>query len=281
MLRFMLKRKLVVGVMMALIFAFGLYSISKLDQELFPNVTFDQTAVMIETEQMPAENVEQFITVPVEQIISNTTHVNDYESTSANGDIQFYIDTDNGKGTEVTKEIENNLNQLKPELYGMKEVYVEQFSTSQQYEFILDISGGNLAEMSHFATEEVKPRLESLAEVSDVRLSGLEESEVHITLLTDQLAKYDISSHDILQRIEQLNHNMAHGRLAQEEGEPTIRWNTSINRISNIENLSLPSNHGVINLNEVAEVKEVTSTSTSNAWKNGDPNFIILEISRA
>lgn len=270
-----------VGLMTILIFALGAYAFTKLDQELFPSVSFDQTFIMIETEEMPAEDVEQFITVPVEQTIENIKHVNEYGSTSTNGAVTFYVDIENGKGKEVTKELESKVNQLTSDLYGIKDVHVEQISTSQQYEFFLDISGGSLTEMSKFAKDVIEPRLESLPEVNDVRLSGLEEKEVKITLLTDKLMEYELTPDFILQNLEQLNTSRAIGTLAKEEGEPAIRWNTSLTNISDVKNLSLQTNQGIIKLKEVAKIEEKTSDNLSGAWKNGDPNFIIVEVGRA
>jgi len=63
-LKFLLKRKIIIGLFILFVFAAGFYSFNKLDKELFQAVDFSQT--MIETEEMPAEDVEEMITKPIE-----------------------------------------------------------------------------------------------------------------------------------------------------------------------------------------------------------------------
>ncbi|HEX6593206.1 MAG TPA: efflux RND transporter permease subunit, partial [Bacillota bacterium] len=82
MFRFLLKRKMAVGLFVVFIFMFGLYASLKLDRELFPPVSFDQAIVMIDTEDMPATDVEQFVTEPIEEAIEGINGIDDYYSTS-------------------------------------------------------------------------------------------------------------------------------------------------------------------------------------------------------
>ena len=281
MLNFLLNRKLVIGLIITLIFAVGVYAVSKLDQELLPSITFDETIVFIETEEMPAEDVEQFVTIPVEQAISNVDHIKDMESSTTNGSITMFVSSENGKGEEVTDEIHTQVQQLQSQLYGVKDVHVQLIATSGQYEFFLDVTGDDLAEVSHYTSEVIKPRLENLAEVNDVGVHGLEEKEIHITLKTDKLAEYDLSTAEVMQSIEQLNTNMSIGTLEKEDGEPSLRWNTSLSSIADVKNVDVQTIEGPIKLKDIAKVEEKTIEQDAFAWKNGETGFVLIQISRA
>ncbi|MEI3604344.1 efflux RND transporter permease subunit [Pseudogracilibacillus sp. SE30717A] len=281
MLRFLLKRKIIVGLFITLIFGLGFYGVTNLDKELFPSVTFNQTLIVIETEEMPAEDVEQFVTIPVEQVLENTKGVDSYESTTSTNDTFFIVDLENDNSNAVSKEIENEINGLTNELYGVKNVTVMQASTQGQYEFFMDISGGTLKEMSDFASDIVKPRLEALKEVNEVAISGLEEKEITITLKPKQLETYEITQEDIISAIEQSNTNTSIGSFKREEGDPSLRWNTKFNNINDIKAIQIQTNEGMKKLLDFANVKEETSEQTNVAWKNGNPEFLLLQIGRS
>ena len=280
-LRFLLKRKLIVGLFIMFIFGLGFYSITNLDKELFPSVKFNQTLIMIETEEMPAEDVEQFITIPVESILDNIENINSYEATTSSNNSFFMVELAEGDGDEVTKNIESEVSGLTNDLHGINNVMVMQASTQGQYEFFMDISDGTLEEMSDYALNVVKPRIESLKEVNEVYISGIEEKEIIITLQPKKLAESDITQEDITTVIEQMNTNTSIGSLHNEQGDPAIRWNTAFHNIEDIKEIPIPTNEGMKKLADFASVEEKISEQTNFAWKNGNPDFLLLQIGRA
>lgn len=280
-LRLLLKRKIIVGLFISFIFGLGFYGVNNLDKELFPSVTFNQALIVIETEEMPAEDVEQFVTIPIEHVLESMKGVDSYESTTSTNDTFFIVELDNDTSNEVSKDIENEINGLTNELYGVKNVTVMQASTQGQYEFFMDISGGTLKEMSDFALDVVKPRLEALKEVNEVAISGLEEKEIAITLKPKQLETYEITQEDIISTIELTNTNTSIGSFENEKGDPNLRWNTTLSNINDIKAIPIQTNKGMKKLSDFATVKEEISDLTHIAWKNGDSEFLLLQIGRS
>src|SRR5690625_2752601 len=279
-LKFLLKRKIIVGLFIIFIFGLGFYSMSNLDKELFPSVKFNQSLIMIETEEMPAEDVEQFVTIPVENILDSMEEVNNYEATSSTTNSLIIVELADD-GDEVTKEIENEVNSLTNDVHGVNDVLVMQASTQGQYEIFMDISGDSMEEMSAYALDVVKPRLESLKEVNEVLVSGIEEKEIIITLKPKILAEYDLAQEDIVHVMEQMNTDTSIGSLVEEQGEPAIRWNTAFHNIKDIKEIPIETNEGMKKITDVASVEEKVSEQSNFAWKNGDPDFLLLQIGRA
>src|SRR5690625_3721090 len=124
MLQFLLKRKIIVGLFIAFIFGFGFYGINNLDKELFPPVSFNQTMIIIETDEMPAEDVEQFVTIPAERVLENIKGVESYESTSSSSNSILIAEIASEKGDDITKEIESELNGLTNDFNGVNNVTV-------------------------------------------------------------------------------------------------------------------------------------------------------------
>lgn len=109
--RFLMKRKLIVGLFVAFIFLFGIYNISKLDKELFPEINFDQVFVSIETEDMPTIDGEQFIAQPIESALDSLPGVENYLTTITVGNITIVVDVEKGTGDTLTKDIETTINE--------------------------------------------------------------------------------------------------------------------------------------------------------------------------
>src|SRR5690625_4327176 len=97
MLQFLLKRKIIVGLFITFVFGLGFYGVTNLDKELFPSVSFNHTLILIETDEMPAEDVEQFITVPAERVLDTIKGIESYESTSSPNDSIFIAELANDK----------------------------------------------------------------------------------------------------------------------------------------------------------------------------------------
>ncbi|MGM8211523.1 efflux RND transporter permease subunit [Virgibacillus sp. W0430] len=280
MLSFLLKRKVIVGLFISFIFVFGFYGFTKLDKELFPPISFDQALIMIETEDMPAADVEQFISKPIEQSIGSLKGVERYRSTSSIGNSTFYISMEKGNGHAITKDIETTVYGLRDDLYGVKDIYVMQFSTDQPFEFYMDISGASKEEMTDVAQQVIKPRLEALPEVREALLAGVSEREIVVELNSKKLKETGIEQESVIQAINEARINESIGELTNEKNSPSLRWHTAFSTIEDIRTISLPSHSGLLQLSDIATIEEKTSEQNDIAWKNGSSDFILVQIGR-
>lgn len=78
-----------------------------------------------------------------------------------------------------------------------------------------------------------------------------------------------------------MNMNDSLGNLNEEKGDPAIRWNTAFHDIKDIKDLPIQTTQGMKKLANFATVKEEVSEQTNFAWKNGNPDFLLLQIGRS
>lgn len=201
--------------------------------------------VLIETENMPATDVEKMVTEPVEKALDGMEGVESYETSSTIGNSTFFIMMEQDKGEEITKEIESTISGMQDQLHGVKDTYVMQVSTDQPYEFNMDVSGKNLQEMSDFSLNVLKPRLESLPEVREVALAGLEEKEIIVHLQNDKLNELGIGQESILHSVQQMNVNESIGEFESDKNDLSIRWNTSLETIEDIKDIQIQTSEGL------------------------------------
>ncbi|WP_216827876.1 efflux RND transporter permease subunit [Alkalihalobacterium elongatum] len=279
-LKFLLKRKLIVGLMVVFILFIGTYATTKLDQELMPPITFDGAVIQVDAGSMTTLDIEERVTTPIEQTLLGIDGVESFQSSSSVGNSTITIEIEEGRGEEVASEVKSILNGLKAQLIGVNDIYVFPYSMNGTYEFFLDISNGDKEDMAAFAREVLEPRLEALPEVHDVDLVGIDQKEIIIELNQDKVDELGIDVQQMIGYIQQSNNENSLGLLTGEQNEPTVRWNTSIHNVNDVKNITIPTVDGIKKINEFALVSEQSSENSAGVWKNGSANFILVQVSR-
>ncbi|RDW17725.1 efflux RND transporter permease subunit [Oceanobacillus chungangensis] len=280
MLKFIVNRKILVGLATVLVLILGVYSLTKLDEELMPPVEFDGAYIAVNAGDMAAIEVERTITTPLEQSIQGIDGVEEIYSTSTIGQSSLQITIENGQGEAVSKEIESIANAVTSDVAEVTEVIADQMSMSANYEFFMDVSNGDMDALTAFSQDILEPRLEELPEVRDVSLMGIQEYEMSIELDRNSLAEFGLDSSQVISIIQQTNTEATLGEVQENGEQPSIRWETELTSIENVENIKIPTQGGFIALNEIADVTKQPLESASYVWKDGTKDFIFVQVGR-
>ncbi|HLU23210.1 MAG TPA: efflux RND transporter permease subunit [Bacillaceae bacterium] len=280
MIQFFVKRKLLIGLATVLIILLGAYALTKLDEELMPPVQFDGAYVMVMAGDMAAAEVERTITNPLEQSIQSIDGVDEVYSTTTIGQTSIQVKITKGRGEEVSKEVQSIASAITSKVNGVTEVIADQMSMSSSYEFFMDISNGDMDEISAFAKDVLEPRLEELPEVRDVSLMGLKEYEMVVSFNRDKLNERALSTPQVIPVIMQANEEATLGEFSAEDSQPSLRWESNLTSVEDVENISIPAPSGMIPLGDIAEVSIQPLENTSYVWKDGTKDFIFVQIGR-
>ncbi|MEC1891491.1 efflux RND transporter permease subunit [Cytobacillus firmus] len=175
-------------------------------------------------------------------------------------------------GDELFNEIEAAANAAKGDNAAITDVTAGQYGTTQSYEFYMDVSGGSMEEMTAFAAKVLEPRLEAFPEVRDVSLAGVQEHEVLIELDRSKLAEKGVDSAAVIGAIQQVNSEATLGELSSD----ALRWNTKLENATDVQNITIPSQNGFVDLKDVADITFQPVESSSFVWKNGTKDFIFV-----
>lgn len=279
-LQFIVKRKILVSLVTVLVLIVGGYSLLKLDKELMPAIEFDGAYVDVSAGELSAIEVERTITNPLEQRIQGIDGVEDTSSTTSVGRSSINITIETGRGDEVAKEIETVAQSTTADVSAVTDVVTDQYGTSQAYEFYMDVSNGDMDVITAFAEDVLEPRLEELPEVSDVSLSGIQEYEMVIEFDRDKVLEKGIDVSQVSGVIQQGNSEATLGEFSEDQDAPTLRWNTKLESVEDIENVQIATSTGFIKLKEIASVSMEPLESSSFVWKNGTKDFIFVRIGR-
>ena len=84
-IRFSIRNKLIVGLMVLGLISWGIYALSKLPIDAVPDITTNQVVVLTQTPALAAQEVEQYITAPIELSLTNVQGVEEIRSVSRLG----------------------------------------------------------------------------------------------------------------------------------------------------------------------------------------------------
>jgi len=279
-LKFIVQRKILVGLLCLFVILVGSYAVLDLDKELMPVIEMDGAYIEINAGELPASEVERSITTPLEQKLQGHDGIEEILSTTTVGRASFQLQFEQGKGEEMYKEVESIVNTTATEIPSIKDVESGQFGSNQTYEFFMDVSGGDMGTITTFAKEVLEPRLEDLAEVRDVSLTGLTEHEIVIEFNRDEMTKEGLDSTQVISAIQQANDEATLGELSEENGSPLLRWNTKLENVEDVQSIMIPVQSGFIQLEDVAKVSISPIENSSFVWKNGSKDLIFVQIGR-
>ncbi|RIW28232.1 efflux RND transporter permease subunit [Bacillus salacetis] len=278
--RFIVQKKILVGLISVLVVLLGSYAVRELDKELMPPMQMDGAYVDVQAGEMSAAEIERTITTPLEQKLQGLEGVEKIQSTTNIGSASLQLTFTRGKGEEVFKEVESIVNSSSGDLPGIEDIVSGQYGGSQSYEFFLDISRGGMEKMTAFAKDVLEPRLEELPEVRDVKLSGMTENEVNIEFNRDEVTKRGLDINQLAGVISEAGGEATLGELSADTDSPSLRWNTKLDSVEDVESIQVPTPSGYIDLKEIADTTLQPSQNSSFVWKDGSKELIFVEIGR-
>ena len=279
-IKFITKRKILVGLMAVLVLIVGSFGMLKLDKELMPALDFDGAYVEVLAGTQPATELERNVTGPLEKEILSIDGIESVNTTTTIGRSTVQVTFERGRGDELFKELESVVNSVTSRISGITAVYTGRYGTNKSYEFYMDISGDDMKQMTDFAINVLEPRLEALNEVRDVSLIGIQKHEIIIELDREKLKEKGLNVNQVVGSIQQENSEATLGRLNEEKESPSIRWNSMLGNIEDIKSVNIPTEKGFINLEEIAQVSLKPVESSSFVWKSGTKDFIFVQIGR-
>lgn len=198
------KRGVAFAMVYLVVVAFGLYSLSKLKLDLFPDMTFPTVIVITTYEGASPHDIETLITDPIEGVVASVERVEEIGSESRQGlsmvEISFAWDTDMDQAeTDVRRSLDLVEGYL-PDDAEAPIVFV--MDPAMKPVMQLALSGPySQDELRRIADDQVAPRLDRLDGVANSLVGGGLEREIHVYLDPDRLEAYGLDPRAIRQTV--------------------------------------------------------------------------------
>lgn len=258
------SRAIVSNVIMFSVLILAIFSWNKIGKEEMPEFAMDWIRVSIPYPGTSAQNVEFFITKPVEEKLKSVTGIDEVRSTSSYGNSSFQI-TFETKGRalqEQIQEVKDAISSVSLPREAEEPIY-RQFRSSQKA--IIDI--GIYLDGTEILDVESRTKLQkyvlafqnkilSLPAVSGVGSTGYLRPELQIKVIPEMLKKFEISMNQVKEQILRQNIRRSIGSM-RDKAESEVTIISELDDIESLNNTIISTGFGTkkIRLSELAFVE--------------------------
>ena len=261
-----LSQRLVVLVVAAALLAFGLNAARKLSVDAFPDVTNVQVQIATEAPGRSPEEVERFVTAPVEVAMTGLPALMEMRSLNKPGlsliTLVFSDATDVYFARQLVLErlIESGARLpvgvtpvLGPVSTALGEVY--QYTLERPDDGKRELTRAELTERRTAQDWVVRPLLRSIPGVAEINSTGGHVKQYQVLVDPDRLRYFKVSIHDVWQALARNNANSGGGVLPQRAEQYLVRGIGLVRNLDDIRDIVLKEVGGTpVYVRDVAEV---------------------------
>ena len=245
-IHFSLRHRYFVFFLTGILVAIGIWSYKNTPLETFPDVTNTQTIIIAQWPGRSAEEVEKFVTIPLETVLNSVQKRSNLRTTSAFGLCYIRIIFDDGVDDAFARQqVLSRLSSadlpdgVKPDVqppYG---------PTGEIYRYTLRSNTRSIRDLTTLQNWVLDRQFKSVPGVADVNSFGGEEKTFEVSVNPDLLIKYDLTSLDVFNAITRSNVNVG-GDVIERNGQSyLVRGIGLLNDISEIQNTIITKINGV------------------------------------
>ena len=283
-INFSLANRLLIVIASVLLIVFGSFMASKMEVDVFPDLTAPTIVVLTEAHGMAPEEVEKLVTFPIETSMNGATNVRRVRSSSSAGIsivwIEFEWDTDIFKARQIVNEKIISVGERLPAGVG-NPTMAPQSSIMGEVMFIsLTADTTSMMDLRTIADWTIRPRLLATGGVAQVIIMGGEYKQYQILASPQKMNYYNVSLNELLVATEQSNGNSSGGFINEYGNEYIVKGIGRTNDINELGKSVIKSSNGkVIRIEDVAKIKIGASQKIGDASSNTKP-AVVLSIAK-
>ena len=207
-IQFSLRNRLLVAVLGALLMGGGLYSYRQLPVDAFPDVSPNLVQVFTVTEGLAPEEIETYVTYPVETAMNGLPGVERVRSVSNFGlsvvNIYFEDGLDIYFARQLVNERLQEAREQIPEGFGESEMGPISTGMGLVLFYYLEDDTGkySLEELRTIQDWLVKFQLQTVPGVTEVLGIGGYEKQYHVVVDPNSLLRYDVGIQEVIEKIK-------------------------------------------------------------------------------
>lgn len=283
-----MNNKLIVLLVTALMAGYGFYALSNIPLGATPDITNNQVQVITTSQNLSTQDIEQFITYPVELEMANLPGVSEIRSISKFGLSVVTIVFDDDMGTYLPRQLIaekiDAASQQIPEGFGTPEMGPITTGLGEIYQYILDTEPGY--EDKYSATElrtiqdwVVRRQLSGIPGVVEVNSWGGNLKQYEVAINTEQLSAMNITVSDVFLALEKNNSVTGGGYIEREDQAYFIRGEGLISSLEDIENTVVTNRDGTpILIRDIAQVGFGKATRFGAITGNGQGEKVLGQV---
>ena len=283
-IKFSIENKLTIGILTVALIIWGGWSLSQLPFDSTPDITNNQVQVITQAPSLGAQEVEQFITTPVEMALANIPRVTERRSISRSGLSVITLVFDDAADvywarqqvSQQLKEAEEVLPQgkgtvgLAPVTTGLGEIYHYTIRAEKGYEDKYSLT--DLRTMQDWIVRKQLSGTEGVAEVSGW---GGYVKQYEVAIDADRLNASGLTVADVYNALEAGNENTGGSYIEKNSNQYFIRGIGLTTSLEDIGKIPVKTVGGMpILVRDVAKVQYGHATRYGAVTRNGEGEVV-------
>ncbi|MCG8577741.1 MAG: CusA/CzcA family heavy metal efflux RND transporter [Flavobacteriales bacterium] len=264
-IKFSIHNKLLIGFFTIALIAGGIWSVTKVPLDAVPDITNNQVQVITQSPNLGTEEIEQFVTYPVEVAMSNLPGVTEIRSVSRFGLSLVTIVFEDDMGTYLPRQlVSEKLQEVKqdiPQGFGEPEMGPISTGLGEIYQYTLQVDSAHKGEYSSSDLREmqdwiIRRQMAMVPGVIEVNAFGGDVKQYEVAIDPDRLRAMEVTITEVYQALEMNNQNTGGAYIEKDHYANFIRGEGLAKNKEDIEQIVVKNVNGIpITIKDVAKVQ--------------------------
>ena len=283
-IHFSVNNKFIIGLFTIALIAWGVYSFSQLPIDAVPDITNNQVQVVTQSPTLASQEVEQFITYPVELAMANIPDVVEIRSISRFGlsvvTIVFEDQVDVYLARQLVKEAIDEAREQIPDDLGIPAMAPVTTGLGEIYQYVLHPKPGYEKKYSAMDLRTmqdwiVKRQLAGIPGVAEVSSLGGYLKEYEVSIHPEKLIAMNTTISEIFEALENNNENTGGAYIEKAENAYFIRGLGLVTSLKDIEQIVVKNVNGIpVLIRNVAKVQYGHAIRYGAVTRNGEGEVV-------
>lgn len=278
-----IRHKLVIGVLSIALAIWGVWSLVHLPFDSTPDITDNQVQVITQAPSLGAQEVEQYVTTPVEMALANIPRIQERRSISRSGLSVITLVFDDAADiywarsqvSQVVEQLEKELpknteTEMGPIATGLGEIYHYTIRAKEGYEHKYSLT--QLRTMQDWI---VRKQLSGTPGVAEVSGWGGYVKQYEVAINTDQLNASGVSVSEVFEALQRNNDNTGGSYIEENSNQYYIRGIGVVKNLEDVANITVKTVDGTpVKVGDVAKVQLGHATRFGAVTRNGEGEVV-------
>ena len=278
-----IRHKLVIGVLSIALTIWGVWSLVHLPFDSTPDITDNQVQIITQAPSLGAQEVEQYVTTPVEMALANIPRIQERRSISRSGlsvitlvfddaaDIYWARSQVSQVVEQLEKELPKNTEiEMGPIATGLGEIYHYTIRAKEGYEHKY-----SLTQLRTIQDWIVRKQLSGTPGVAEVSGWGGYVKQYEVAINTDQLNASGVSVNEVFEALQRNNANTGGSYIEQNSNQYYIRGIGVVKKLEDVANITVKTVDGIpVKVGDVAKVQLGHATRFGAVTRNGEGEVV-------
>ena len=261
------------------IMIFGGVSLSRLGIDLFPDIESNAMMVMTTYPGASAEDIENNVTRPIENVVNGVDHLKNITSTSKENISIVALEFEYGYDLDIlANDVRDKLDMLSTLPDGVSQPIIFKFSSDMFPVVMLGVTAEeSMNGLYKILDDQIVTPLARVSGVGTVSIAGIPQREVQVYCNPNKLEAYNLTIEQISSAIAAVNRNTPAGSFDVGSNAYALRVDHEFEDPSEMLNLVVGYRNGApILLSDVATINDSVQERIQEAYNNGEQGGMII-----